>query len=188
MAVAATRWAWTRRQRGATKGMSAQSIVHSAVAHLAQFTTAASRRPWAVLWIPVPIAWQIAARSAGVNRAEEALAVLLSVPELIGILCGVGMIGWCRDDWVATVERRESRGPTPRETTTATVDVPLVRAYRAVVLWWVVADQRLRPLGRSGKHRGRYPGEHQAARGITPSLLEKIDMLCMRCRASHAVG
>jgi len=74
--------------------VSARSIAHRTVTWLAHVTIAASRRPWAVLWIPLPIAWQIAARSAGVNRAEEALAVLLSVPELIGILCIVALIGW----------------------------------------------------------------------------------------------
>jgi hypothetical protein len=74
--------------------VSARSIAHSAAARLAQFTTVASRRPWAVLWIPIPIAWQVAARSVSTNRAEEVLAVLLSIPELIGILCIVALIGW----------------------------------------------------------------------------------------------
>jgi len=91
--------------------MSAQSIVHSAVAHLARFTTAASRRPWAVLWIPIPTAWQVAARSVSTNRAEEVLALLLSIPELIGILCGVGMIGWQLWSVGKAVARRHAKQP-----------------------------------------------------------------------------
>jgi len=74
--------------------VNARSIAHSTAARLAQVTTAASRRPWAVLWIPIPTAWQVAARSVSANRAEEVLAVLLSIPELIGILCLVALIGW----------------------------------------------------------------------------------------------
>ncbi len=93
--------------------MSAQSIVHSAVAHLAQFTTAASRRPWAVLWIPIPTAWQVAARSVSTNRAEEALAVLLSVPELIGVLCIVALIGWQLWSVGKAVARRRANQPQP---------------------------------------------------------------------------
>jgi len=74
--------------------VSARSIAHSTAARLAQVTIAASRRPWAVLWIPIPTAWQVAARSVSASRAEEVLAVLLSIPELIGILCIVALIGW----------------------------------------------------------------------------------------------
>jgi hypothetical protein len=91
--------------------MSVRSIAHSAAARLAQFTTVASRRPWAVLWIPAPIAWQIAARSAGVNRAEEALAVLLSVPELIGVLCIVALIGWQLWAGGKAIARRRTHQP-----------------------------------------------------------------------------
>jgi len=58
---------------------------------LAQFTTTVSRRPWAVLWIPIPTAWQIAARSVDANHAEAALALLLTIPELIGLVCIVAV-------------------------------------------------------------------------------------------------
>ncbi len=49
--------------------------------------TAASTRPWAVLWAPVPVAWQLAAQSAGVNRLEEGLALVLTLPYLAGLAC-----------------------------------------------------------------------------------------------------
>jgi len=91
--------------------MSARSIAHSAAARLAQFITAASRRPWAILWIPVPTAWQIAARAAGVSRAEEILTILLSIPELLGLLCIVALIGWQLWSVGKAVARRRAKQP-----------------------------------------------------------------------------
>jgi len=82
-------------------------------ARLTQVTTAASQRPWAVLWIPLPIAWQVAARSVSTNRAEEVLAVLLSIPELIGILCIVALIGWQLWSVGKAVARRRANQPQP---------------------------------------------------------------------------
>jgi len=93
--------------------VSARSIAHRTVTRLAQFTTAASRRPWAVLWIPIPTAWQIAAQSASANRVEEALAVLLSIPELIGVLCIVALIGWQVWSVGKAVARRRANQPQP---------------------------------------------------------------------------
>ena len=91
--------------------MSARSIAHRTVTWLAHVTIAASRRPWAVLWIPLPIAWQIAARSVSTNRAEEVLAVLLSIPELIGILCIVALIGWQLWAGGKAIARRRAHQP-----------------------------------------------------------------------------
>jgi len=56
--------------------------------------TAASRRPWTVLWVPVPIAWQLSAQSAGVNRLEEGLAVVLTLPYLTGLACVLAVFAW----------------------------------------------------------------------------------------------
>lgn len=61
---------------------------------LARLTTTASTRPWAVLWVAIPVAWQLAAQSAGVNRLEEGLAVVFSLPELAGVLCVVALLAW----------------------------------------------------------------------------------------------
>lgn len=91
--------------------MSARSIAHSTAARLIQVTMAASRRPWAVLWIPLPISWQIAARSASANHAEEALALLLTIPELIGSLCSVALIGWQLWTVGKAVARRRAKQP-----------------------------------------------------------------------------
>ncbi len=74
--------------------MSPRSIATNAAMRLAQFATAASRRPWAVLWIPLPVAWQMAARHISANRLEEALALLLTIPEVMGSLCLVGLLMW----------------------------------------------------------------------------------------------
>jgi len=54
---------------------------------LTRCVTAASTRPWAVLWAPVPVAWQMAARQARVNRLEEGLALVLTLPYLAGLAC-----------------------------------------------------------------------------------------------------
>ncbi|MDQ2827998.1 MAG: hypothetical protein M3Y74_03000 [Chloroflexota bacterium] len=93
--------------------MSARSIVHRTMTRLAHVTIAASRRPWAVLWIPLPIAWQIAARSADANRAEEVLALLLTIPELVGSLCMVALIGWQLWAVGKAVARRRVKKPQP---------------------------------------------------------------------------
>jgi len=61
---------------------------------LARLTTAASRRPWVVLWFVFPISWQMAARAVRTNRWEEALAILLTIPELLGGACLVGLLVW----------------------------------------------------------------------------------------------
>jgi len=54
---------------------------------LTRLMTTASTRPWAVLWVPVPVAWQRAAQSAVVNRLEEGLALVLTLPYLAGLAC-----------------------------------------------------------------------------------------------------
>jgi len=76
--------------------------------------TAASRRPWTVLWVPVPIAWQLSAQSAGVNRLEEGLAVLLTLPELAGFACVALLFAWMLWHIVIGARRRLShRLPDP---------------------------------------------------------------------------
>ncbi len=74
--------------------MNARSMATNTGAGLARAAIAASRRPWAVLWIPLPVAWQTAARHISVNRMEEALALLLTIPEVMGTLCFVGLLVW----------------------------------------------------------------------------------------------
>ncbi len=107
--------------------MSAQSIAHSAAARLAQFTTAASRRPWAVLWIPIPTAWQVAAQSVAANRAAwTALALLLSIPELIGLACILTLLAWSVWSAGKTIARRRANQP-PQ---------PWVYPWYARIGWW----------------------------------------------------
>lgn len=107
--------------------MSARSIATSTGARLAQVTTAASRRPWAVLWIPLPIAWQMAARQASVNRLEEALTLLLTIPELVGMACIGALMLWQLWRLVKMAQRRRT-GSAPQ---------PLVYPwYGRIGLWF----------------------------------------------------
>lgn len=83
-------------------------------AHLTRFVTAASTRPWAVLWVPVPVAWQLAAQSAGVNRLEEGLALVLTLPYLAGLACGLAVFAWMLWHIAIAARRRLShRMPDP---------------------------------------------------------------------------
>jgi len=74
--------------------VSVQSIAKSGAVRLTQLATTASRRPWAYLWVPLPLSWQLSVRAMGANSLEEGLAVLLTIPELIGFACVVAMIAW----------------------------------------------------------------------------------------------
>jgi len=92
--------------------VSARSIAHSAAARLAQFTTVTSRLPWAVLWIPIPTAWQVSAQSVAANRAAwTALALLLSIPEVIGLVCILALLVWSIWSAGKTVKRRRAKPP-----------------------------------------------------------------------------
>ncbi len=93
--------------------MSARSLVRTSVARLGRFATTASRRPWTVLWIPLPIAWQMAARQARVNRLEEALTLLLTIPELVGMGCIVGLVAW--ELWEVGKAIAQRIGHTPQQ-------------------------------------------------------------------------
>ncbi len=42
-----------------------------AAGHLTRVVTAGTTRPWAVLWASIPVAWQLSAQSAGVNRMND---------------------------------------------------------------------------------------------------------------------
>ncbi len=107
--------------------MSARSIAHSAAARLAQFTAVASRLPWAVLWIPIPTAWQVSAQSVAANRAAwTALALLLSIPEVIGLVCILALLVWSIWSAGKTVARRRANQP-PQ---------PWVYPWYARIGWW----------------------------------------------------
>ncbi len=41
------------------------------VSRLTRFVTTASTQPWAVLWTPIPVVWQLSAQSASVNRMDD---------------------------------------------------------------------------------------------------------------------
>jgi len=94
--------------------MNARSMATSTRVRLAQLASAASRRPWAVLWFVVPISWQLAARAVGANRWEEALAILLTIPELIGAICLVGLLVWQMWALGTAVTRRLAHRPQHR--------------------------------------------------------------------------
>ncbi len=81
------------------------------MSRLGRLATTASRRPWAVLWLVVPISWQLAAESVRVNHAEEALALLLTIPELIGTVCFVGLLVWQVWALGTAITRRLARRP-----------------------------------------------------------------------------
>jgi len=87
---------------------------HPSPRRLARLLTAASTRPWAVLWEPVPVSWQRSARAAGVNRLEEGLALLLTLPYLAGLACVAALFAWML--WyiaVAARRRLSHRLPDP---------------------------------------------------------------------------
>ncbi len=107
--------------------MSVRSIATSTGARLAQVVTAASRRPWAVLWIPLFIAWQMAARQVSVNRLEEALTLLLTIPELMGMVCIGALMLWQMWGLVKMAQRRRAGGaPQP----------PVYPWYGRIGLWF----------------------------------------------------